>query len=92
MPFSQFLLLVGLIIRLGGVALMIHSRGANGTPLELILNQALQGIGGGFASVTLQVSAQAGVCHADVATVTAMVMLITEVGNSIGSASTSPSI
>ena len=68
---------------------MIHSRGANGTPLELVLNQALQGIGGGFAVVTLQVSAQAGVPHADVATVTAMVMLITEVGNSVGSASKS---
>jgi hypothetical protein len=77
------------MIRLAGVALMIHSRGANGTPLELVLNQALQGIGGGFAVVTLQVSAQAGVPHADVATVTAMVMLITEVGNSVGSASES---
>ena len=86
----QFLLLVGLIIRLAGVAFMIRSRGANGTPIELILNQALQGIGGGFASVTLQVSAQAGVSHAEVATVIAMVMLITEVGNSVGSASTSP--
>ena len=84
---EQNLLFVGLIIRLAGVALMIHSRGANGTPLELVLNQALQGIGGGFAVVTLQVSAQAGVPHADVATVTAMVMLITEVGNSVGSAS-----
>jgi MFS family permease len=89
---TQFLLLVGLIIRLGGVALMIHSRGANGTAMELVLNQALQGIGGGFASVTLQVSAQAGVSHAEVATVIAMVMLITEVGNSVGSASTCFSI
>jgi hypothetical protein len=84
----QFLLLVGLVIRLAGVAFMIRSRGANGTPIELVLNQALQGIGGGFASVTLQVSAQAGVSHAEVATVIAMVMLITEVGNSVGSAST----
>jgi hypothetical protein len=66
---------------------MIHTRGPKGTPAELILNQALQGMGGGFAGVTLQVSAQAGVAHADVASVTAMVLLITEVGNSVGSAS-----
>jgi hypothetical protein len=48
--------------------------------------QVLQGIGGGFAATALQVAAQAGVSHADVASVTALVLLITEVGNSVGSA------
>lgn len=40
----------------------------------------------GFAAITLQVSAQAGVVHSDVATVTAVVLLVTEIGNSFGSA------
>jgi hypothetical protein len=82
---------------------MLRSRGAHGTPAELVANQVLQGLGGGLACVALQVSAQADVVHAgeyqmvgrdfcakgliDVATVTAMVLLITEVGNSVGSAS-----
>ena len=83
------LLFVGLLIRLAGVAFMIRSRGANGTPFELVANQVVQGSGGGLASVTLQVSAQAGVLHVDVATVTAMAMLISEIGNSVGSASKS---
>ncbi|KAJ9093910.1 hypothetical protein QFC19_008142 [Naganishia cerealis] len=82
----KWTLFAGLIIRLAGVTFMLRSRGAHGTPAELVANQVLQGLGGGLACVALQVSAQADVVHADVATVTAMVLLITEVGNSVGSA------
>ncbi|KAJ9122246.1 hypothetical protein QFC22_001666 [Naganishia vaughanmartiniae] len=82
----KWTLFAGLLIRLAGVTFMLRSRGAHGTPLELVANQVLQGLGGGLACVALQVSAQADVVHADVATVTAMVLLITEVGNSVGSA------
>lgn len=46
------------------------------------MTQVLQGVGGGFAATIIQVSAQARVPHIDVATVTALVLLITEVGNS----------
>ncbi|KAF8060651.1 drug:h+ antiporter [Lyophyllum atratum] len=80
------LLIIGLGIRLIGVGLMIHSRGANGSDAELVWTQLLQGIGGGFAAVASQVGAQASVPHADVAMVTAVVLLITEIGGSIGSA------
>lgn len=83
----KWIMFTGLLIRLLGVGIMIHSRGANGTAAELVITQILQGIGGGFAATAIQVSAQAGVTHAQVATVTAMVLLITEVGNSVGSAS-----
>lgn len=76
----------GLIIRLAGVGMMLHSRGARGSTAELVMNQVLQGMGGGFAATTIQVAAQSQVPHVSVATVTAMVLLITEVGNSVGSA------
>ncbi|GLB36916.1 putative major facilitator superfamily protein [Lyophyllum shimeji] len=82
----KLILIAGLGIRLLGVGLMIHSRGANGSDAELVWTQLLQGIGGGFAAVTSQVGAQASVPHADVAMVTTMVLLITEIGGSIGSA------
>jgi hypothetical protein len=65
---------------------MIKARSATGNTAELVICQVLQGLGGGFAAISIQVSAQAAVQHADVATVTAMVLLITEVGNSVGSA------
>lgn len=65
---------------------MIHSRGANGSDAELVWTQILQGIGGGFAATCIQVGAQASVTHADVAIVTAVVLLWTEVGGAVGSA------
>ncbi|ORY20677.1 major facilitator superfamily domain-containing protein [Naematelia encephala] len=80
------MLFIGLIIRLIGVSLMLRARSSHGTVYQLITCQTLQGIGGGFAVISTQVSAQAAVAHADVATVTAMVLLLTEVGNSVGSA------
>ncbi|KAG6885294.1 hypothetical protein C0993_003578 [Termitomyces sp. T159_Od127] len=82
---TKWLLVVGLGIRILGVGLMIHSRGAHGSDAELVWTQLLQGIGGGFAAVASQVSAQAAVPHADVAMCTAVVLLITEIGGAIGS-------
>ena len=83
---DQYMLFTGLMIRLLGVILMIDARAENGTTFQLVVCQVLQGVGGGFASIATQVSAQAAVAHADVATVTAVVLLMTEVGNSVGSA------
>lgn len=80
------MLFTGLLVRLLGVAIMLRARSASGTTFELVLCQVLQGLGGGFASVATQVGAQAAVAHADVATVTAMTLLLSEVGNSVGSA------
>ncbi|KZS87432.1 MFS general substrate transporter [Sistotremastrum niveocremeum HHB9708] len=80
------ILIAGLCIRTLGVGIMIHSRGAGGSTPELILTQILQGLGGGFAAVTSQVGAQASVVHGDVAMCTALVLLMTEIGGSVGSA------
>ena len=82
----QYMLFTGLLIRLVGVGLMLKARSPSGNTAELVICQILQGAGGGFAAIAIQVSAQAAVAHVDVATVTAMVLLITEVGNSVGSA------
>lgn len=65
---------------------MIHSRGANASDVEVVWAQLLQGWGGGFAVVTTQVSSQASVVHADVASVTAIVLLWAEIGGAIGNA------
>ncbi|KIP10562.1 hypothetical protein PHLGIDRAFT_115319 [Phlebiopsis gigantea 11061_1 CR5-6] len=82
----KWMLVVGLCIRLLGVGLMIHSRGAQASDAEVVWTQILQGWGGGFASVATQVGAQASVPHADVAIITAVVLLWTEIGGSIGQA------
>lgn len=68
-----------------GCGLMIHSRGANASTAELVWTQILQGAGG-LSSAAMQVGAQASVTHADVAMVTAIVLLVTEIGGAIGSA------
>ncbi len=82
----KWMLFGGLLIRLLGVGIMIHARSPAGNTASLVMCQVLQGLGGGFAAISIQVSAQAAVAHVDVATVTAMVLLITEVGNAVGSA------
>ena len=65
---------------------MIHSRGANASTAEIVWTQILQGLGGGFAAVAGQVGAQASVPHVDVAMVTAVVLLWTEIGGGVGNA------
>ncbi|KAJ7709746.1 major facilitator superfamily domain-containing protein [Mycena rosella] len=80
------LLVGGLVIRLIGVALMLRSRGADGSNFELLMTQVLQGAGGGVAALAMQVSSQASVPHVDVAMVTAVVLLVTEFGAAGGGA------
>ncbi|KAF9046927.1 drug:h+ antiporter [Hymenopellis radicata] len=82
----KHMLVVGLAIRLFGVGLMIHSRGANASDAEIVWTQIIQSMGGGIAAVTSQVAAQASVPHVDVATATAVVLLLTEIGGAIGNA------
>ncbi|KAI6037915.1 major facilitator superfamily domain-containing protein [Pisolithus marmoratus] len=82
----KYVLVIGLIVRFVGVTMMIHSRGANSSSAELVATQILQGLGGGLAAVSSQVGAQASVTHADVAIVTALVLLLTEIGAATGNA------
>lgn len=64
--------------------MMLHSRGANSSDVEIVWTQILQSMGGGIAAVTSSVASQASVPHIDVATATAVVLLITEIGGAIG--------
>ncbi|KAF7338159.1 hypothetical protein MVEN_02040800 [Mycena venus] len=82
----KMLLVGGLVVRLLGVGLMLRSRGAEGSNFELVVTQILQGVGGGIAALSIQVSSQASVLHGDVAMVTAVVLLITEFGAAGGGA------
>ncbi|KAF5338766.1 hypothetical protein D9611_013329 [Ephemerocybe angulata] len=70
----KYVLIAGLSIRLLGAGLMIHSRGANASDAEIVWSQLLQG------TSTLSTH------HSDTAMVTAVVLLVTEIGGSIGSA------
>lgn len=82
----KWLMVFGLLTRLLGVGLMIHSRGALANTAELVWSQLLQGAGGGFASTISGVMAVAMVPHSDMAVVSALVLLFAEIGNSLGSA------
>lgn len=69
---GKWLLVGGLALRMLGVGLMIHSKGANGGVAELVIVQMIQGAGGGLAAGITQTSAQSVVPHQDVAAVTSV--------------------
>lgn len=76
----------GAIVRLIGTGMMIRYRNSHDPTIMLVLCQLLQGIGGGSVAITMQIAAQICVPHADVAIVTALELLTTEIGAAIGSA------
>ncbi|GAA5823732.1 hypothetical protein JCM5353_008574 [Sporobolomyces roseus] len=83
---TKWLLVCGLLVRLLGVGLMIQSKGAHGSTAFLVITQVLQGLGGGIAAGSTQLLAQASVAHQEVASVTAFVLLLAEIGNAVGTA------
>lgn len=82
----KWILVSGAVIRMVGVGLMIKYREAGSSNVQAVFPQVLQGLGGGFLGVTLQVAAQVSVRHQDVATVTAYFLLLTEIGGACGNA------
>lgn len=82
----KWILFAGCCIRLLGIGLMIRYRSADSTTVQVVWPQVLQGMGGGFMGVTLQVAAQVSVRHQYVAMVTAFVLLMTEIGGACGTA------
>ncbi|CAO1630680.1 unnamed protein product [Parajaminaea phylloscopi] len=83
--FKAFLV-AGILVRIVGVGLMIRYRNSHDPTFMLVLCQLLQGIGGGSVAITMQIAAQVCVRHADVAIVTAVELLTTEIGAAMGSA------
>jgi MFS family permease len=82
----KWILFAGCCIRLLGIGLMIRYRETSATTVQVVFPQILQGMGGGFMGVTLQVAAQVSVRHQYVAMVTAFVLLMTEIGGACGTA------
>ena len=78
-------MLIGLIFRLLGVALMICYRHTGHTAAVLLASQVLQGIGGGALSLTTQVAVQVHVEPSEIATVTAFELLTMDLGSALGS-------
>ncbi|WFD31306.1 hypothetical protein MSPP1_002340 [Malassezia sp. CBS 17886] len=82
----KWLMVFGTIIRIVCYGLMIRYRTASTTTVQAVWPQVLQGLGGGFMGVILQTAAQVTVRHQDVAMVTSVVLLFSELGGSVGSA------
>ncbi|SPO29685.1 probable siderophore iron transporter mirC [Ustilago trichophora] len=82
----KWVLVSGAVIRMVGIGLMIKYREFGSSNVQAVMPQVLQGLGGGFLGVTLQVAAQVSVRHQDVATVTAYFLLLTEIGGACGNA------
>ncbi|CAK7223646.1 hypothetical protein SCUCBS95973_005250 [Sporothrix curviconia] len=75
-------------LRVLGVGLMMRYRTTGSSTAQLVIPQIIQGIGGGMLTANLLVAAQQSVAHARVAIVTAVVLLIINLGDAIGSAVT----
>ncbi|SNX83999.1 probable siderophore iron transporter mirC [Melanopsichium pennsylvanicum] len=82
----KWVMVSGAVIRMVGIGLMIKYREAGSSNFQAVMPQVLQGLGGGFLGITLQVAAQISVRHQDVATVTAYFLLLTEIGGACGNA------
>lgn len=80
----KYILLSAIIIRTIGYGVMIRLRGAENPTAELFLVQAIQGLGSGMIQIGVIVASQVVVPHAQMATVTALVLCASFVGSSVG--------
>lgn len=82
----KWILVSGSCVRLLGTGLMIRYRRGGTTVAQAVWPQILQGLGGGIQGVLLETASQISVRHQDVSMVLAAVLMIFELGGSIGSA------
>ncbi|KIW17014.1 hypothetical protein PV08_04205 [Exophiala spinifera] len=80
----KWLMVIGTAIKLLGFGLMIRLRGADNSWAELFVVQSVQGWGSGIIEIAIIVGAQVVVPHAEMAQVTALVLLCAFVGAAIG--------
>ena len=78
-------IIVGAVIRLVGYGVMIRLRGSDNSTGELFAVQLIQGIGSGFIQQIVVVAAQIVVPHAELAQVSALVLLMSFLGSAVGS-------
>ncbi|KAI0702931.1 major facilitator superfamily domain-containing protein [Cerioporus squamosus] len=79
------LIIAGAVVRLVGYGVMIRLRGSDNSTAELFVVQLIQGIGSGFIQQIVVVAAQIVVPHAELAQVSALVLLTSFLGSAIGS-------
>lgn len=78
-------MLSGALIRLIGYALMIRLRGQSNPISELFIVQLIQGTGSGIVQTIIVVSTQIVVPHKELAQISALTLLMSFLGSSIGS-------
>ena len=81
----SFVIRWSLILELTGYGLMIKLRGTNNSDAELFIVQAVQGIGSGTIQMICLTIAQIVVPHAELAQVSALVLLAVFLGSGVGS-------
>ncbi|EPX71648.1 siderophore-iron transporter Str3 [Schizosaccharomyces octosporus yFS286] len=86
----KYLQIIGLAIKIVGYGILIRSGVGTTNTVALAFSEVLIGMGGSFSVVGSSVSAQASVPHEDLATVTSMLSLWTQIGGAIGSAIAAP--
>ncbi|KND86480.1 Siderophore iron transporter mirC [Tolypocladium ophioglossoides CBS 100239] len=78
--------IAGACIRIIGLGLMMKYRGADASTFQVVIPQVLMGLGGGLMTANVTVVAQAAVSHDELSIVTGFILLVLELGASIGSA------
>ncbi|KAF2761839.1 siderochrome-iron transporter [Pseudovirgaria hyperparasitica] len=82
----KWLLFSSTVIRLIGYGLMVRLRGSSNSDAEVWLVQCVQGIGSGVIQIVCITAAQIMVPHAELAQITAVILLCSFLGGGVGSA------
>ncbi|KAK6358232.1 hypothetical protein TWF730_007582 [Orbilia blumenaviensis] len=82
----KYFVCTGGLIYILGFGLMLRYRVEGSTRTQIVINQVLVGLGGGFLNVPAQLGVQSVVPHQDVAAATALFLTAISVGQAIGSA------
>ncbi|EPS38164.1 hypothetical protein H072_8072 [Dactylellina haptotyla CBS 200.50] len=82
----KYFVIAGGLIYILGFGLMLRYRVEGSTRTQIVINQVLVGLGGGFLNVPAQLGVQSVVPHQDVGLATALFLTSISVGQAIGSA------
>ncbi|KAF3915285.1 hypothetical protein AA313_de0201546 [Arthrobotrys entomopaga] len=82
----KYFVIAGGLIYILGFGLMLRYRVEGSTLTQIVINQVLVGLGGGFLNVPAQLGVQSVVPHQDVGLATALFLTAISVGQAIGSA------
>lgn len=81
----EWILVIGVIVRLIGYGVMLRLRGAENSTAELLVVQIIQGAGSAVVQTIVLVVAQIVVPRSELSQSTALQLLLIYLGNAIGS-------